>query len=316
MARSGKASPTIAVTGADGFIGSYVVEALIAAGAEVRALCGPGAADDTGTAIDLLDAALVRRSLVGTEFVVHLAARAGGVQFQEQYHFDVLHQNTMMTKNVLAAASDLGLNRAFIASSAVVYAEEAGSAPIEETANIVAPLREPVTPYAWSKLTDEVASSWVRSSGLEVVVGRFTNVFGRGANFDLGRSTVVHALVKKGVDAAPGGVFGVWGDGVAVRSFIHARDAARAVATVLSSGADGEAYNISAIGPITIRELAEMVRDQVDPSLDVRFDKSAPTGVIYRALDDTKLRNLGFKPEVGLRAGIRDVIDAYRIISR
>lgn len=304
---------TVAVTGADGFIGGYVVEVLMTQGAMVRRLCGPGAVGGSGVVIDLLDAEAVRRGIDGADLVVHLAARAGGVQFQERLRLNVLNENTTMTRNVLSAATDLGVSRVFIASSAVVYAKDAGP-DISENANVVAPTREPVNPYAWSKLTDEVTASWIRGSGLEVVVGRFTNVFGRGASFDPGRSTVVHSLVKKAIDAAPQGVFQVWGDGTAVRSFIHVRDAARAVAAVLTSGADGEAYNMSAIGPVSVRELAEGVRELVDPTLEMRFDRSAPTGVLRRVLDVSKLRSLGFSPEIALDAGIQDVIEAYRAV--
>lgn len=313
MAAGALLGRTVAVTGADGFIGGYVVDGLLAEGAAVQRIFGPDAVDETGVPTDLLDAQAVRHGFAGADFVVHLAARAGGLQFQDRLHLDVFDDNTRMTRNVLSAAADLGVRRVFVASSAVVYARDTGP-DVSETANIVAPMREPVSPYAWAKLTDETTACWIRSIGMEVVIGRFTNVFGRGASFDPDRSTVVHALVKKAVDAGPQGVLDIWGDGTAVRSFIHVQDAARAVVAVLTGGVDGEVYNVSAIGPISIRELAEGVRGMVDPTLELRFDASAPTGVLRRVLDESKLRSLGFVPEIDLHTGIQDVIEAYRAV--
>lgn len=299
---------TVVVTGGDGFIGRHVVDALRTVGAEVRPLVRPGGSETTS--VDLRDAGGVRRQLEGADLVVHLAARAGGVQFQEASGAELLHDNTRMTENVLASSLEVGVARVFLASSAVVYAADAGE-NISEGAPVVAPGREPVSPYAWSKLTDEVRGGWFRDDDMEVVVGRFTNVFGAGASFDPDRSTVIHALVKKAMEARPDGVLHVWGDGSAVRDFIHVRDAASAVRTILERGAAGHRYNVSAIGPVDIATIAETVRRLVDPRLALRFDASAPTGAPRRALDATALAGLGFAPAVDLESGIRDVIAAF-----
>lgn len=297
------ARATIAVTGADGFIGRYVVAALRDARATVHEV--------TGEQTDLRDPTQATAAVRGANHVVHLAARAGGVQFQSGGGAAVFADNTTMTRNVLEAAAAEGVQRVFLASSAVVYSRDAES-PLTEDASTVAPEREMISGYAWSKLTDEVQARWLAEwSSLEVVVGRFTNVYGRGATFDPTRSTVVHALVKKAVDAAPGGSVVVWGDGSAVRSFIHVKDAARAVRSVLASGAAGSVYNISTKHSVAVRKLAERVRDAVDPSLKLMFEPSRPSGPEVRVLDVARLAALGFEPTTDLQSGLRDVVEAY-----
>lgn len=299
---------TVAVTGADGFIGRAVVAELTACGADVRRIVGPSAAAGGGgsvRAVDLRDADAAADALADVELVVHLAARAGGVAFQQAGAADVHWDNTAMTRNVLAAAATA--RRVFLASSAVVYAADAGD-PIGEDAPLVRPGPDPVAPYAWSKLTDEAAGRWAAAAhGVDVVVGRFTNVYGPGAPADGPTSTVVHALIAKILAAAPDGEAEVWGDGTAVRSFVHVRDAASAVRTLLTAAGDGEVCNISATGPVSIRQLAETIRDRLAPDVQLRFDASKPTGVPRRVLATRRLEALGWRPQVDLADGVVEV---------
>lgn len=85
---------------------------------------------------------------------------------------------------------------------------------------------------------------------------------------------------------------------------------------MLQAGSGGEAYNIDASEAVTIRELATLVRDAVDPALDLVFDPDRPEGAPYRVLDTAKLRALGFAPQVDLAAGIRATVAAYRAAAR
>lgn len=262
--------------------------------------------------VDLLDPRGVAEAIDGVDLVVHLAARSGGIQFQHGEQRHVLQDNTSMTRNVLDGAIAALTRRVFLASSGVVYSRFAGEL-LGEDSPVLSPAREPVTGYAWSKLTDEVLGRWVASENdIEVVAGRFTNVYGPGGSFDPDRSTVVHALVKKAADAAPDGVLEVWGDGSPVRNFVFVEDAARAVMTVLASGDPGEVYNISAGDQVSIAELAEEVRTQVSPELEIVFDRDRPQGPQRRVLDAGKLEELGFAASVALPEGIARTLAAYR----
>lgn len=311
MSDSGLTGKRIVLTGADGFVGRYVLDALRTGRAEAVPLVGPGGDATVGHQIDLRSGEDLLDAVRGADAVIHLAARAGGVQFQEDAPHEVFWDNTQMTRRVLEASADGNIPRCFLASSAVIYSSRAAS-PLTEGSPLVQPGMEPVSSYAWSKITDEVLGRWMTDLGqVDVVMGRFTNVFGRGARFDASTSTVVHALVKKVADAGSDGVAEVWGDGTAVRSFIHARDCASAILRILIDGTPGEAYNVSSTAPVSIRELAEKVRSVVDPSVRLAFDPSRPTGAHRRVLDASKLASLGFQAEVELEQGIADVAEAY-----
>lgn len=306
------AGQRIVVTGADGFIGRYVSDELRDRGAEVVPLVGPSGDASVGRRVDLRSAGEAATALAAADAVVHLAARAGGVQFQERGRHEVFWDNIGITRNVLAACEKGRVGRCFLASSAVIYRDESASALTEES-SLLQPGLDVITPYSWSKLTDEMVGRWFNSTGTpEVIFGRFANVFGRGATFDPDKSTVVHALVKKLADTGPNGSVEVWGDGTAVRSFVHVKDCATAIVMILGQASPGQAYNVSTSGPLAIHELAEMVKSVVSPSARLQFDDAGPVGVSRRVLDHSKLVSLGFRPRVSLRDGVRDVAAAYQ----
>ena len=307
----------VAVTGALGFVGRQVVDLLTQAGAHVIAVHRPGeisgAAGELGepVCLDLESGDNLGEVLSGVGLVVHLAARSGGVQFQGVDNAGILESNTTITANVLRAATEAGVARVFLASSGVVYAPTTDSL-LDESHPTLRPGVDAVTGYAWSKLTDEVAASWVvAGSQTQVVIGRFDNIYGPSGDDDPSRSTVVHALVRRALDAGPRRELTVWGDGTQVRSFIHVEDAARAALTVLLSGDSGTTYNISSSGPIAIGALAEMIRQTVDPSLCLRFNPLGPKGEPVRVLDNSQLLALGYRPRISLSDGVRQTVASF-----
>jgi nucleoside-diphosphate-sugar epimerase len=298
------AGARVLVTGAHGFIGGAVVRQLVKAGARVHCPYRPGgtgpAAQVPGEhlALDLLDDGALVQALSGVDLVVHLAARSGGIEFQQRAHAEVFAENHALTSAVLTAAVRAGVRRVFLASSAAVYR---GDEPLDEAAPVVSPGASLVSGYAWSKLTDEALGGWyAQDRGLEVVTGRFGNIYGPGGP----SSTVVHALVQRALATPPGGRLVVWGDGTATRSFLFVDDAARAVLTVLTRGTSGEVYNIDSSQATTVRELAELVRDAVARRLTLEFDVSKPRGLARRIPETAKLVALGFVPFVKLNEGI------------
>jgi len=302
----------VLVTGGHGFIGRHVVAALDQAGANpVSVAQSPGTTHSDlpggSLAFDLEDWDRVAAVVEGFDFVVHLAARAGGIQFQQEGAADIFTSNRLITDNLLAACSASEVERVFIASSLVTYR------PSAETLTESHPqlgLADRPNPYAWSKITDEVVATW--HPDLEVVVGRFGNVYGPGAPFDPDRSTVVHALIDRAARLDDGEDLVVWGDGSAVRSFVYVGDAAQAVLVALAEGEPGEAYNIDSGVEVTVAELASLVRDVVNPSLNIVFDPSKPAGAPYRVASIDKLNTLGYRPDVRLEDGLRQTLEWYR----
>ncbi len=307
---------SIAVVGAAGFVGRNVVRSLAGRGDAVVAIVRPEDAipENFPAEVRVLDAGdedALTAALGDASRVVHLAARSGGIQLQEAAHRDLYEDNRRLTDAVLGASAAAEVDRVFLASSAVVYRSPAPDL-IAETDPIVGPADEP-TGYAWSKAADEVVAGWSNRAGLvESVVGRFGNIYGEEASFDPTRSTVVHGLIARIVDAPDGGTVTVWGDGTAVRSFIHVVDVAAAIQLILDDGAGGTAYNVDTSEAVTIRDLATLIRDLAAPTVSLEFDPSKPTGPARRVPDNARLRSLGFVPSVGLADGLSATIDWYR----
>jgi nucleoside-diphosphate-sugar epimerase len=301
----------VLVTGGQGFIGRHLVRALTDAGAHPVVVHHPDTPAMAGLygdvlALNLDDRTAVADALAGVDMVAHLAARAGGIQFQEDGAAEVFAQNRRMTDHVLEACALHGVRRVFLASSLVVY--RASDRPFGETHPVLGPGDRP-SPYAWSKITDEVVAGWFEAT--DVIIGRFGNVYGPGASFDPGRSTVVHALIDRAARLPDGDELLVWGDGSAVRSFVFVEDVARAAVALLERGEVG-AYNVDSGRPVTIAELAATVRDAVNPSLGLAFDASRPAGAPFRVPLIDKLSGLGYQPEVDLEEGVRRTVAWYR----
>jgi nucleoside-diphosphate-sugar epimerase len=309
-------SGSIAVTGAAGFVGRNVVRTLANRGESVVAIVRPD--DDIPErfpaevrALDAGDEEALKSALHDVSRVIHLAARSGGIQLQEATHHSLYVENRRLTDSVLGAATSVGIDRVFIASSAVVY-RDSTSDTIDESDPIVGPSDTP-NGYAWSKATDEVVAGWAnQSDDIEIVAGRFGNIYGPEASFDPARSTVVHGLISRMVDAPEHGTVAVWGDGSAVRSFIHVGDVAAAIALILGEGETGAAYNVDTAEAVTIRELAFLVRDLAAPSINLEFDPTKPSGPHRRVPNNTRLRSLGFAPTVALVDGLAATIHWYR----
>lgn len=306
-------SGSIAVTGAAGFVGRNVVRTLASRGESVVAFVRPE--DEIPErfpadvrALDAGDEQALKAALHDASRVVHLAALSGGIQLQRAAHRSLYSENRRLTDSVLGAATALGMDRVLLASSTVVY-RDSTSDLIDESDPIVGPSDAP-SGYAWSKATDEVVAGW--ASEVQTVVGRFGNIYGPEASFDRTRSTVVHGLISRTVDATEGGTVTVWGDGSAVRSFIHVQDVAAAIALILDEGEAGAAYNVDTAEAITIHDLAFLIRDLAAPSVNLEFDPTKPSGPHRRVPDNSRLRSLGFAPTVALIDGLAATIDWYR----
>lgn len=301
----------VAIVGGAGFIGAHVVGAVQSAGGVPIVICEDTAPHLT-CEVRVADAVKVddlTASLAGCSAVIHLAARAGGIQMQ--HAAGLFRGNRQITDNVLEACRRNGIRDVFLASSQVVY--RASTAPLDETSPILSSVDAP-SQYAWSKASDEVIGRWWgEDHGARVVIGRFGNIYGPGAPYGEDRSTVVHALIQRFAEAHPGSTVEVWGDGSAIRSLLFVQDAARAVVAVMQEGAAGSVYNIDSGQPVSIRSLAEAIREQVGADLNLVFDTTKPVGEPYRVGAIEKLRRIGFQPEVDLEAGLAATIADFRL---
>jgi UDP-glucose 4-epimerase len=319
--------PQILVTGGAGFIGSHLVEALLARGDRVSAVDdeSTGSRANLAAVLDhprfqyqrgsVADPALVRGLVDGADEVYHLAA-AVGVQLVAASPVRTLQTNIYPTGLLLAEVQRLHAQgrpvKFFMASSSEVYGKNPQPAWTEEDDLLFGPTTRARWAYGISKAVDEFLSlAYAREHGLPVVVGRLFNVVGP-------RQTGAYGMVlPRFVDAAlSGGPLVVHDDGRQQRCFAHVADVVRTIlALVQQPAAVGRVFNVGSDQPITILELAQRVIAAVDPRLAIRFQSYAEAyspdfeDCRRRVPDLARLRSVvDFRPRYDLDEIIREVV--------
>jgi UDP-glucose 4-epimerase len=314
--------PTSLVTGGAGFIGSHLVEALLATGRKVTVIddLSTGSLDNLGAVRDNRRLRLViddissegqLDELIGeADEVYHLAAVVGVRLILEEPERTV-NTNVVATETVLRLTSKQH-KRLFLASTSEVYGKNPNMPLAEDADCVYGPSDKARWIYAAGKaLDDYLALSYHLRTGLPVVIGRFFNTVGPRQVGEYGM--VVPRFVEQ---ALAGGPLVVHGDGQQVRCFGHVADVVRGVLDLMRCPqAVGKVFNLGNDEPVTIRELAERVVAQVNPDLHVRhvpYKEVFGPGFedIRRRMPDlTRIKTtIGYQPRHSLDDIIRDVV--------
>src|SRR4051812_12055912 len=290
----------VLVTGGAGFIGSHVVDRLRAAGHEPRILdLRPSPFhDDVDTAIgDIRRLDDVLRALRGCDAVCHLAA-AADVNLVVQDPAAAEELNARGTLNVLDAARELGVKRVVYASTIWVYSDVEGERADEET-----PLRAPAHLYTATKLAGELyCRSYAELYGLEPTILRFGIPYGPRAR----PAAVVPAFVGR---ALAGEALTIAGTGEQCRRFVYVEDLAEGVVRALAPEAANRTYNLVGNEDVSIREIAETVREVVRPVPIVHTEGRAGDFKGVEVCGARAADELGWRPETPFREGVRRYVD-------
>ncbi len=290
------------VTGGAGFIGSHLVDALVADGMRVTVLDDFSSGDRRWAAPhgdrvrviegDVRDAAACAAAVEGVEVVHHLASRVSVVESVEHPE---LYREVVLggTDRILEASAAAGVRRLVLASSCSVYGD--ATPPVAESAGI-----DPQSPYAAMKFAaEESCRAASREGRLETVCPRFFNVYGPRQRADSPYSGVIAIFAAK---AAAGESPTVFGDGLQTRDFIAVADIVRGLRLAMSSDrvGRGEPINLGTGLGTTVRDLAAMLGCP-EPNL-----APAREGEIRHSRADIGMarERLGFEPQVGLRDGL------------
>lgn len=301
----------IFVAGHRGLVGSAIVRALRAAG-------WPEPITAPRSELDLADAVAVQKFFARErpEAVFLAAARVGGIRANDIYRWDFLYQNLVIETSVLSAALESATERVIFFGSSCIYPREAPQ-PISEDSLLSGPLESTNEPYAIAKIAGlKLVESANRQFGKQWVSLMPTNLYGPGDNFDLETSHVLPSLIRKFHEASHqsensfASTVKLWGTGTPRREFLHVDDLARAALVMLENRVTG-VFNVGAGTDVTIRELAELVRDVVGYSGSVEWDSSRPDGTPRKLLDSSRMKSLGWAPQIELRDGIRSVYEWY-----
>jgi GDP-L-fucose synthase len=300
-------SRTVLLTGARGFFGRRIAEALRAHGFEVAT---PGRPE-----FDLLKPASLDRAFqaIRPNIVVHSAAYYGGLGICVAEPAQIFHRNVLMAANLLNAAARYEVRRFMAIGSACAYAGNIAG-DMGEDDFWAGPLHSSVEAYGFTKKVLQVGlNAYSRQYGMQGQLPLITNLYGENDVFGEYRSHVAAALIKKFADAVQQGAREVvcWGTGSPVREFIYVGDAAEAVARLLKTGFF-QPLNVGTGVGTCIRKLAELVARFTGFTGKIVWDASRPDGVGRKVLNVARMKAvLGWEPPTSLEAGLEKTIRWY-----
>jgi GDP-L-fucose synthase len=200
----------------------------------------------------------------------------------------------------------------FLGSSCIYpkFAEQ----PIKEDSLLTGPLEPTNDAYAIAKITGVLnIQAYRREYGRRWISGMPTNLYGQGDNFDLQNSHVLPAMIRKFHEAKVAGKESVvlWGTGTPMREFLHVDDLAQACHYLLENYDEPAPVNIGWGKDVTIKELAQIVRETVGFTGEIVWDIEKPDGTPRKLLDTSTINKLGWKPTIELRVGIKNTYEWY-----
>lgn len=291
----------IFVAGHRGLVGSAIVRRLQAEGHDRLLLAGRDR-------LDLRDRAAVEAFFAEhqPQYVFLAAAKVGGIHANDTYPAEFLLENLQIQNNVIDAAYRHGAAKLTFLGSSCIYPKLAPQ-PIREDALLTGPLEPTNEWYAIAKIAGiKLCQAYRRQYGFNAISLMPTNLYGPGDNFNLQNSHVLPALIRKFHEAKRRGDPEVvmWGTGTPRREFLHVDDLADACVHLTRTYKGEDIVNVGVGEDISIRELAELVREITGYEGQIVNDTSKPDGTPRKLLDVSRLHALGWQAKIGLRDGI------------
>jgi GDP-L-fucose synthase len=296
------------VAGHRGMVGSALVRRLVREGFDDLVL-------RTRAELDLADAGAVRAFFQAErpEYVFLAAARVGGILANDTCPVEFLRDNLAIELSVIPAAHEVGVRRLLCLGSSCVYPRLAPQ-PLREEYLLTGPLEPTNEWYAVAKIAGiKLCQAYRRQHGAEFFSVMPTNLYGPGDNFDLAKSHVLPALIRRFHEAKQAGASSVllWGSGTPRREFLHVDDLADACLHIMRAPDPPDLLNIGVGADLTIAELAALVADIVGFEGTIDYDRTRPDGTPRKLLDVTRLQALGWQARIALRAGIEETYAWY-----
>lgn len=245
------------------------------------------------------------------DYVFLAAAKVGGINANNTYPADFIYENLAIETNVIKAAHDHKVKKLLFLGSTCIYPKNAPQ-PIKEEYLLSGYLEPTNEAYAIAKIAGlEMCKFFKRQYGDHFISCMPTNLYGPEDNFDLQNSHVLPALIRKFHEAKIENKkeVEIWGTGTPLREFLYVDDMADACVFLMENYDGEEHVNIGTGEELTIRELAETVKEVVAFGGELSFNAEMPDGTPRKLCDVTKLQNLGWKHQIELRDGIEK---AYR----
>jgi GDP-L-fucose synthase len=250
------------------------------------------------------------------EHVLFCAGRVGGININSKEPASFLYDNIMMAANVIHSSYLNNVRKLCFLGSSCIYPRECPQ-PMKEEYLLTGPLEPTNEGYAVAKLAGyKMAYFYAKQYGMNTISLMPCNLYGKNDHFDLEKAHVLSSLVKRFVDAVGLGKneITLWGTGSAMREFMNVDDFAKAAVMLMEKLNSPEIINVGTGEEISIRELAGKIASATGFKGEIKWDSSMPDGMPRKCLDISKIKELGFSPEISLEDGITQMISEYRLL--
>jgi len=289
------------VAGHRGLVGSAVVRRLKAEGFQNLVF-------RTSKELDLREQQAVRDFFAAEkpDYVILAAAKVGGILANDTYPAEFIYDNLMMEVNIIRSSYENNVKKLLALGSTCIYPKLAAQ-PLKEECLLSGPLEPTNEWYAVAKIAGiKMCQAYQRQYGCKFIAAMPTNLYGPGDNFDLEKSHVLPAMIRKFHEAKLGQkpAATLWGTGKALREFLHVDDLAEACLFLMEKYEHPEIINIGTGQDQSIADLAGIVRDVVGFEGEIVYDASKPDGTPRKLVDVGKINSLGWQAKINLREGV------------
>lgn len=249
------------------------------------------------------------------EYVFVAAAKVGGIMANNNYKADFLTENLRIQTNIIDSANRWNVTKLLFLGSSCIYPKFAIQ-PIREDQLMTGSLEPTNDAYAIAKIAGiMMCQAYRQQHGFNAISLMPTNLYGPNDNFDLENSHVLPAMIAKFHNALSHSEHWevkLWGDGSAMREFLHVDDLAEACYTCMQEYDEPDHINVGTGEDVRIWELANIISDVVGYDRDINWDFTKPNGTPRKVLNVDKIKSLGWEPKIGLREGIQKTYEWYK----
>jgi len=300
----------ILVAGANGMVGSAIVRNLKSKGYK-------NIIEATRQRIDFTDQEETQFffKMEEPDYVFVAAAKVGGIMANNNYKADFLYENLMIQNNIIHNSYITGTKKLLFLGSSCIYPKLANQ-PITEDQLMTGALEPTNDAYAIAKIAGiMMCQAYRQQYGFNAISLMPTNLYGPNDNFDLETSHVLPAMIAKfhgTLQHSEHYEVKLWGNGSAMREFLHVDDLAEACYTCMQVYNEAEHINVGTGEDVTIKQLAETIADVVGYTRDIDWDTTKPNGTPRKVLNVDKIKALGWEPKISLREGIEKTYEWYK----
>jgi len=300
----------VLVAGANGMVGSAIVRNLESKG-YTNIIKG------TRNDVDFTNQDETERYFCSEEpeYVFVAAAKVGGIMANSNYKAEFLTENLQIQTNLIQQSYNFGVKKLLFLGSSCIYPKFA-TQPITEDQLMTGPLEPTNDAYAIAKIAGiMMCQAYRQQYGFNAISLMPTNLYGPNDNFDLETSHVLPAMIAKfhaALDHSKHWEVKLWGDGSAMREFLHVDDLAEACYVCMQQYDEAGHINVGTGEDVRIWELANIIADVVGYDRDINWDFTKPNGTPRKVLNVDKIKSLGWKPKISLSEGIESTYQWYK----